>query len=78
MAYRDLSLPQKRLAALARRVEILEKERLDSLKAGTVKEAEDCSLEYVSCLATGEQLARQLGYQNYDAAKADVRRIWTG
>ena len=77
MAYRDLSLVQKKFAMLDRRREEFDEKRNRSTKAGMLEEAEGFFLEYANTLSYLEWLARQLGYQDYDAARADVRRIWS-
>jgi hypothetical protein len=75
MAYTDLTLLQMKFASLARSLELLDEKRRESIKAGRSEDADSYFLEYVSDLSSAEQLARELGYQDCDAAKADIKSV---
>lgn len=75
MAFSDLNLPQMKFLHLACKDELLNKQRQESIAAGRTQEADTYFLEYASNRSQAEQLARELAYPDFDAAKKDVLLI---
>ena len=76
MAYADLSLLQKKFAALERHREDLHEKRKILMETGRMEEASGHFLEYAASLQKLEQVAQKLGYRDGEDAKKDVMSIW--
>jgi hypothetical protein len=72
MARKDVNLRESGFAALVFLVRVAERERQEAISAGRIHDADRYFREYATRRLRGEQLARELGYQDYDVAAKNV------